>query len=231
MNTPFESTQHHIDVWSIKLSDHAGELENCRALLTDKEKQRAAHFIQQRDHERFILCRGLLRRILATYTGKKPERLTFDRNENGKPFLTESGPKFNMSHSHNHLIVAVASEAVGVDIEYYRDTINMEAIARRWFATNEQTFFRNSKNPPQAFFEIWSKKEAYVKALGQGIFHHLNSFTVPLNHHPGTPEIGENGVWFFQTLDIAPNYAAALVAKTPIRPIRILHTNTLTSQP
>ncbi len=221
-----------IEVWNIHLPDCRGEVELCRGLLTGDELERAAKFFKPKDAESFILCRGLLRRILGEVLETDPSGIAFERNEHGKPFLPDTELEFNVSHSRDRLLVAVtAGRAVGVDIEFRRGSINMNAIAERWFAPEEREFFQRlpalsdegveGENKEGAFFDIWAKKEAYVKALGIGIFKELHSFAVPLGEEPGFPTLGKNEEWFFQTLEIDPAYAAAIVSKAPAVPVRL----------
>jgi len=216
--------QKQIDLWSLYLPDHSRDVKRCRSLLTDKELARAAKFFKPEDTERFILCRGLLRRILGSVLDADPAALSFEYNGHGKPFLPDTDIEFNVSHSRDRLLVAVTSgRAVGVDIEFRRSGIQMDAIAERWFAPEEREFFQTLENPEIGFFDIWAKKEAYVKALGTGIFKELNSFVVPVGGEPNLPILGRNEEWFFQPLEIDPAYAAALVAEAPIVPVRLLN--------
>ncbi len=228
-----------IDVWSIHLPDCRDEVESCRGLLADDELERAAKFFKPKDAENFSLCRGLLRRILGEVLDADPSALSFERNGHGKPFLADEELEFNVSHSRDRLLIALTSgRAIGVDIEFRRSGINMDAIANRWFAPEEREFFQSlpalsnegveGENKEQGFFDIWAKKEAYVKALGMGIFKELHSFAVPLGNEPGFPMVGiydasgvKNEEWFFQPLEIDPAYAAALVSEAPVVPIRL----------
>jgi len=213
--------QKPIDLWSIYLPDCRADVESCRNILTDEELERAAKFFKPEDAERFILCRGLLRRILGKVLDTVPSALSFKRNGHGKPFLPDTDLEFNVSHSRDRLLIAVTSgRALGVDIEFRRSGINMDAIADRWFAPEERAFFQGLEKPEQGFFDIWAKKEAYVKALGTGIFKELHTFTVPLGGELGFPNLGKNEEWFFQGLEIDPAYAAALVSKAPLVPVR-----------
>lgn len=236
MKYKLESLKKRIDVWNIRLPDHRHDIDMCRASLNGEELARAAKFLKPDDAESFILCRGLLRRILADCLDAEPSSLCFSRNAQGKPFLENSELEFNVSHSRDRLLVAVtAGRAVGVDIEFRRSGLRMESIAKRWFSPEEQTFFQGLENPEKGFFEIWAKKEAYVKALGMGIYQELNTFSVPLGVPPGFPNacgaegaIGNadaSGVtgskWFFQILEIDSGYAAAVVSEVPVIPVHI----------
>ncbi len=222
MKNKLDSIRDSIDLWSIYLPDCRAELESCRGLLTGEELERAAKFFKSEDAERFILCRGLLRRILGNLLDVDPATLSFERNGHGKPFLPDTDLEFNVSHSRDRLLIAVTSgRAIGVDIEFRRSGINMDAIADRWFAPAEREFFQALEKPEIGFFDIWAKKEAYVKALGMGIFKELHTFAVPLGDEPNVPILGKNREWFFQPLEIDPAYAAALVAEAPAVPINM----------
>ncbi len=213
MTHPLSST---IDVWNIHLPGHAGRATECRSFLSPEETGRAAAFHRPADAARFVLCRGLLRRILGEALNTDPAAIRFERSENGKPFLPGSDLHFNVSHSRDRLLIAVtAGRAVGVDIEFRRAGVNMNAIAERWFSQQEQQFFQTVESPTQAFFDIWVQKEAFVKARGLGIFQGLNQFSVPLAASGGIPTPGKSGLWFFQPLEIDPAYAAALVCEAP----------------
>jgi 4'-phosphopantetheinyl transferase len=222
MKNNIKTFKNSIEIWSVFQPDHAGDIDLCRTLLNSDELERADKFKNPADAAGFILCRGLLRRILADCLDADPAGLQFNRNQQGKPFLADSELEFNVSHSRDRLLIAVTSgRAVGVDIEFRRSGLSMVSIAKRWFAPDEQTFFQTSENPERDFFDIWAKKEAYVKALGLGIYKDLNTFAVPVGGKPSFPMIGNDGLWFFQTLEIDSAYAAAVVSEAPPVPVHL----------
>jgi 4'-phosphopantetheinyl transferase len=197
--------------------------------LQPPELARAERFIKPSDRDRFILCRGLLRQTLGSKLNRNPATIDFHRNEQGKPYLPDNDLQFNMSHSRDRLLIAVTHKrAVGVDIEFRRKGVPMDAIAERWFAPQEIAFFQASEDSQHAFFDIWSRKEAYVKALGKGIFQDLTSFSVPLGEPPNVPILGTIDGWAFQGLEIDPAYSAALVWQdllgTPPPKVRLITT-------
>jgi 4'-phosphopantetheinyl transferase len=222
MKPVLKVSKNSIEVWNLHLPDHQDEADSYQNSLTAEELERAAKFLKPGDAESFILSRGLLRRILADCLQTCPAALRFNRNAQGKPFLEDGGLEFNVSHSRDRLLIAVtAGRAVGVDIEFRRDGLNMQSIAKRWFAPEEQDYFQALENPADGFFEIWARKEAYVKALGIGIYKDLNTFAVPLGGTRSVPDIGKDGQWFFQTLDIDSGYAAAVVSEAPPVPVNL----------
>lgn len=222
MKNNMETFNNSIEIWNINLPEHRGDIDRCRILLNSEELERAAKFLKPADAEGFILGRGLLRRILADSLKTDPSGLQFSRNAQGKPFLNDKRLEFNVSHSRDRLLIAVtAGRAVGVDIEFRRNGLNIETIAKRWFSPQEHAFLQTLENPTDGFFEIWAKKEAYVKALGIGIYKDLNTFAVPVGEQPFSPNIGSDKRWFFQTLEIDSGYAAAVVSETPSVPVNL----------
>ena len=217
-----ETFKNSIEVWNIHLPDHQNDISLCRNLLTNEELERASKFINPADAKGFTLGRGLLRRILAECLNSEPAALRFNHNAQGKPFLEDGRLEFNVSHSRDRLLIAVtADRAVGVDVEFRRTKLNMESIAKRWFAPEEQAFFQTLKDPATGFFEIWAKKEAYVKALGVGIYKDLNTFAVPLGEKCFCPILDKDEKWFFQTLEIDSGYTAAVVSEAPVTPVNL----------
>ncbi|MBM4152363.1 MAG: 4'-phosphopantetheinyl transferase superfamily protein [Kiritimatiellaceae bacterium] len=211
-----------IAVWSINLPDHQEQTPTYLDGLSQDERQRAEKFLKPADANRFILCRGLLRQILADYLNCHPSTLKFERTEQGKPFLRSQELDFNISHSCDRLLIAVTSgSAVGIDIEFKRENMNITGIAKRWFSGPEQAFLQTLSQPVDGFFEIWAKKEAYSKAVGCGIYNELSRFSVPLGEPPGSPILGSDGQWFFQSLTIDSAYAAAVVSVAPPVPVNV----------
>ncbi|QHI70308.1 4'-phosphopantetheinyl transferase family protein [Tichowtungia aerotolerans] len=203
-----------ITLWSLRIPEHRDQVPACRDILTSSEHERAARFINAADQERYILCRGMLRRTLSEMLSRDPAAIVFNRNALGKPYLPNRELEFNVSHSRDRLLIAIAADrAVGVDIEFRRDGVPMTAIAKRWFAPAEKEFFQGLEDPQTGFFDIWALKEAYVKARGEGIFRELRSFCVPLPYRSGIPAADTDANWGFQSLEIDPHYSAALVWK------------------
>jgi len=173
-----------------------------------------------------------LRRLLAGYVDRRPEELGFRLNANGKPSLAPpddvSGLRFNVSFSGDTALCAVAVDTeVGVDVERVRSDVEVEKIATSFFAGGERRVLRGLPPEPRvrAFFRCWTRKEAYVKALGLGLSVPLDSFDVALGLEKGLSEPcliwGPAGTeWSLQDLDVEPGYAAALVIEGPPASVR-----------
>jgi 4'-phosphopantetheinyl transferase len=196
-------------------------------LLSQEERERAERFRSETVRKHFVAARFFLRRIIAPYIGVQPEDLSFQYGPHGKPALTEefgnAGICFNMSHSHDLALFAVTPGwTVGVDIEKIRHDLDCLKIGERYFSPGEMEALRNLTGDQQrrAFFKCWTRKEAYLKAKGEGFsfpFDQIAVSLVPgeraaLLYHGSDP--GEVSKWSIEDLDFDPDYAAALAVET-----------------
>jgi 4'-phosphopantetheinyl transferase len=195
------------------------------ATLTPDERTRSARFQFERDQQRFIVAHGVLRDLLGRYLQTQPGRIRFVYNAFGKPDVSpEFGNRltFNLSHSGGLALIAIASASnVGVDVEYIRARSDYADIARHFFSAAEVDYLMAlpSHLYAEAFFSCWTKKEAYLKACGEGLAIPLNSFSVPLTtdraHTPvdlyvASKDIVPANRWSLYALQPAPGYAGAL---------------------
>lgn len=216
-----------IHVWCTFLNQPASRVQQLAQILSADERTRAARFYLERDRKRFIAGRGLLRSILGRYLGIAPGRLQFCYGPHGKPTLAEttggSMLSFNLSHSHELVLYAVTRDReIGVDVEHIRPISEFEQIALRCFSIEENTVFREL--PPSqklaAFLNCWTRKEAYLKATGDGLAFPMEQLNVSLS--PGEPARlydikGYNSTfvtrWSLQELTPAPGYVGALAVE------------------
>lgn len=176
-----------VHVWRATTDLVPSQLRRIQKTLSAAERERAGRFYFRQDRERFVAARGLLRNILAQYLDMEPNQLRLSSNPHGKPALAlESGGdrlRFNVSHSHRLALIAVTQQKeIGVDIERIRPDLANEMIARRFFSPNEVAtllalpeYLRR-----EAFFTCWTRKEAYIKARGEGLSFPLDQFSVSL---------------------------------------------------
>lgn len=215
-----------VHVWRASLECAGPLLLSLRATLAPDEQARAARFHFRKDRDHFTAARGLLRAILARYSGREPARLRFGSGPYGKPFLEgERGPgglRFNVSHAGGLALFALArGREVGVDLERVRDDFEHLEIAGRFFSAREVEALRAL--PPEArtraFFNCWARKEAYIKARGEGLSHPLHAFDVTLA--PGEEaaltrtgnDPSEAARWAMRELFPGPGFQAAVVAE------------------
>ena len=164
-------------VWDLDL---AGEIvSDASGVLPTHEVVSALKARDPIVRSRRLTGRILMRRTLSAWVDQGPEELVFETAPHGKPFLP-SGPAFNSSHSGKYLALAVRpSGRVGIDIEVVQDSPDLSALARRYFTESEQREIAESPDGvPQAFFRVWVRKEAFLKATGFGLALALDSFSV-----------------------------------------------------
>lgn len=181
--------KHDIHIWHINLeADKLKEdtLEACQQLLSEDEKERADRLRSSALRNHFILARGHLRKVLGKYLNQHPKKIVFTYNKHGKPLLENTSPtiSFNVSHSQDLFLIALTlKRKIGIDIERTGRFDNWIEIAKHSLSQQEQSeLFKLSKNEQeQAFIRGWTRKEAYTKALGLGLFHDFPDFSVTLN--------------------------------------------------
>jgi 4'-phosphopantetheinyl transferase len=212
----FQLASGEVHSWCASLDVPAETSARLYATLTPDERTRSARFRFERDRQRFIVARGVLRDLLGRYLQTQPGQVRFVYNAFGKPDLSPEFAgrlKFNLSHSGRLAVVAIATASdVGVDLEYIRAESDYAEIARRFFSAAEVDHLMAlpSQLYAEAFFRCWTKKEAYLKACGEGLAIPLNSFSVPLTTDPPAHAPVDLHGWSLYTLRPGPGYAGAL---------------------
>ena len=162
-----------------------------------------------------------LRRLLGHYSDTPAAALRFERGEHGKPTLCHQSLHFNISRSaHLGLMAFSAGAALGIDIEQHRANLDPQEIAAEFFSSQERKalFSLPDSQQSQAFYRIWTRKEAYLKALGCGLSRPLPSFSVCDHHQPLRPQLSDDSQpqasdhWRLHDLNIATGYSAALAS-------------------
>lgn len=192
-------------------------------LLDAEERARASRFLFERDRHCFVSSHAAVRRTLGALLERSPESLTFTKGRYGKPQLTNAPQdlRFNLSHAGELALLAVTvSRDVGVDLEQERP-VEVLTIAERFFSEGERQSLR--EYPPAgrkaAFFRGWTRKEAFIKALGSGLTFPLDGFEVSLTDSPSDQLLlgcstapDELDRWRIRSLVVPPGYTAAVAA-------------------
>jgi len=217
----FTLGENDIHLWRASLDCEEAVLRRLETSLSAEEKSRAAKFVFAPDRDHFIAARGILRELLARYLEDSPSAVKIAYGKQGKPTL--SGPNldrplhFNLSHSRGLAVYAFSvRREVGVDLEPIRSDFATDDIAERFFSPAE--IKELGSLPPdlkaEGFFQCWTRKEAYIKARGEGLQIPLDSFSVTLT--PGEPEqlsSADSARWSLRAFQPAEGYAGAVVGE------------------
>ena len=198
------------------LSQHGEKCEHWRSCLSEPELMRGGRLRKVEDQHRFITGRGILRTLLGGSMQINPMQAPIEFNQYGKPMLPAHIPiKFNIAHSENIAVYALALEEVGVDIERVRDDFATAAHARQFMSGEELGAFEalDGRARPEYFFQIWTQKEAYLKGTGEGL---LRPTDVTL------PGAGSTlGGWSIQSISVHPAYCSAVALRSTQCAIRL----------
>ncbi|MDP4002328.1 4'-phosphopantetheinyl transferase superfamily protein [Methylobacterium sp. NEAU K] len=209
-------------IWVVDLALSERQLDRCAAILDPSERDRAGRFLRPADRARYLASHAALRLILGEETGTAPVGIRLAAGMSGKPALAcaASEPvEFNLSHSGRRALIGIArGAAVGVDVEAIRPLPDALRIARAHFAADEAAGL--AALPPRAieaaFFSLWTRKEAVVKALGTGLALPLDRFSVSLPPLPARLlRMAEPGPWTLADIEAGPGHAATLALRAP----------------
>ncbi|MFN8609899.1 MAG: 4'-phosphopantetheinyl transferase superfamily protein [Vulcanimicrobiota bacterium] len=181
--------------------------ERCQRLLFEHHRRRQK-----------VAC-ALLRRLLSRHLDRPAEQLNWCKAEHGKPYLVDGACTFNLTHSEEIAALAVGSQELGLDVEDRRRRVDFLALGRRFFAPPEADELEKAADPRRLFFEIWTAKEAYIKALGDGLSHPLDQF---LTYHQGRWGLfdlqGQPLNWFLSRPDCPyPEVSVGLAVAGPVQ--------------
>jgi 4'-phosphopantetheinyl transferase len=220
-----------IHIWKIITSDCVSRLKELETFLSSEEISRVERFYFEKDKIRFVVAHAMLRKIIARYLNLTPQMIVFRNDTKGKPQLQKGFGKkkfsFNISYSYDLIIFAFSRYLnLGVDVEFIRPIPDFHEIVNDYFHPEERTAFMKIPlcKRQKAFFDYWTRKEAFVKATGEGLYRALDSFSVAVNKKT------ENGLykikseilrlgndrmnpenWFFLSLRPATGYTGAVV--------------------
>ena len=214
--------QAEVHLWVVPLVASAEKSSYFKSILSSDEQKRAGCFRKSRDAQRYVAARGSLRSLLGTYLRIEPDRLQFAYSAFGKPYLVGKEPltsmKFSVSHSDDLALFGFArGHEMGVDVERIRPEIEVEDLAARYFSPNEFKTLRSlpADQQREAFYCGWTRKEAYLKARGEGLSFPLDRVEVTLTPDEpamilkasGDPDVFRH--WILQHLSPAPGYVGA----------------------
>lgn len=212
-----------LHVWAVSLAPSPETVAQLETLLASDEIERAYRFRFERHRRRFIVGRGVLRQLLGAYLGVAPRELVFRYGDKGKPSLDPrfDGHRlcFNLSHSEELALYGLSrGRELGIDVEHLRPMPDAEQIAERFFSSSERDTLRRipTERKADAFFNCWTRKEAYIKATGDGLSMPLDRFDVTLAPEDEARMLSAEGdpakaaSWSMYHLQPAEGYVGAL---------------------
>ena len=218
-------SSNEVHIWRFYQEETNSQIETLQGILSPDELARSEKFHFEKDRKKFILTRGILRKLLGSYLGKNPQQIRFNYTSFGKPFLAidseNNNLSFNLSHSGELVLYAITrNQKIGIDIEQIRDHTDVMAIAKRFFSPAEigEMEKANEKNRTELFFTYWTRKEAFVKALGKGVSFPMERLDVSLLNKfspiiKSTAENNETACLNVQDLLPGDGYLAAIATE------------------
>jgi 4'-phosphopantetheinyl transferase len=211
-----------VHLWSLKLAMTDAEEALYLSYLSSDELQKADRFYFPLHRHRYIVARAMLRKLIAGYLHTEPQLLDFLYTPHGKPFLPVSSLQFNLSHSNELAVYAFTlNAAIGVDIEKMKTSFE-ESVAKRFFSEDE--YLALMAKPMdlrvKAFYGIWARKEAAIKAIGRGLGYPLDSFTVPVDeaHEPCLLRLDDSD-WELHSICVDKDYQSAFVTQQSVKAV------------
>lgn len=220
---------HSVHLWCANLNISTKKQEEYWNYLSQEEQARSQRFRFEKHKNHFIAARGILRILIGRYLKTNPSDIYFEFGEFGKPFLSKhKNLQFNISHSEDYALFGFTlNNSIGVDIEYTLKEIDFNAIAPRFFAPNEveKLFALPSFKQVEGFYSCWTRKEAFIKAIGNGLSLPLDQFEVTLEPEEETRLVAINwnpdevAEWNLSSCIINKNYICALALKGKLESI------------
>lgn len=171
-------------LFKIKPSHYYPFVTTLKTILDEAELHRAERYHFEKDRNRFIICRALLKLILAKQTDVNVPDLKIGTEVNKKPYLiSDNSIKFNLSHTDDLAIIALCNKDVGIDLEYQNEDFNFKEVLTHVYSNEEVNTILKSENQRYKFYKFWTRKEAIVKAIGTGINEHLLLVPAIDGHH------------------------------------------------
>lgn len=218
-----------LNIWLARIDTRGASVAKWRRYLSNDETARASEFHFREHQNAYVFCRGLLRLIVATHIALPPEEVQFGYLPFGKP-VVESDPGLHINIAHSGSLFACATTRlgpVGIDVELIRRLDDWSSIAERYFAAEELTELRGSRDPHHAFYSYWTAKEAFLKATGEGLRRDLRSFATSISNVSRERLVRidqpyeDVSKWTLRTFSTPPGYKGALALRKPLDVLRV----------
>jgi len=231
-----EFSKDQVDIWTIPLVQSEQVINNLYWLLSEDERDKLIRFNFIQDRHRFIICHGAVRRILSKYLDFDPNKIKFDNNQFGKPILRDEmggiGIQFNLTHSEDRAVFALTPlRNIGIDIELVHPFTDYEKLAATYFSREEVAYLGSLDGTSKlnAFYKLWTRKEAFLKAIGKGLSFPLNDFSMLGNTSVEFQKVKLSwrsalaGYWYYIDLQIEDGYSSSMVIEGNDIPVLKFH--------
>jgi 4'-phosphopantetheinyl transferase len=218
--------ENQVCVWRLHLSEDNFNRLELYDLLVPEEQEKASRFHFEKDKMRYILTRGVLRKLLSFYLNQNPTTVSFEYNSSGKPILAtdklQEDLRFNLSHSGDFALIAFShGRNIGIDLEQINSEFDYEIVAKNFFSPEEIESIEKTKKSKQhrLFFQYWTRKEAILKGLGKGLSNSMKELDVSKqNDQDWSPiqmihESNHQEIWYGKDLSPVRGYAAAIAVE------------------
>ncbi|MEO5570670.1 MAG: 4'-phosphopantetheinyl transferase superfamily protein [Bacteroidia bacterium] len=178
--TPSFILNKSIHIWLAHVQTDPRLISELKKSLSEDELRRSDRFAFEKDRNQFITAHVTVRTILAKYVDTTPAQIQFKKTAYRKPFISQplTMIKFNISHSENKILIAVAENEIGVDIEKVKDSFEFNQLSKTYFSEKEQREIATSANQKETFYKFWTRKESVLKATGMGITDNLKEIEI-----------------------------------------------------
>ncbi|MBC7758692.1 MAG: 4'-phosphopantetheinyl transferase superfamily protein [Phormidesmis sp. FL-bin-119] len=218
--SPASISENSVYIWVVRISLHLDALSGLNHMLSKEELTRSTNYRLLKDTQSFVIRQGILRCLLAKYTRFKPREIEFATGPNRKPVLKAAGHPvyFNVSHSTDLALIALASSEVGIDVEQVNYDFEYYDILKNAFSSNEISIIESNQNPRKLFFSFWTRKEAVLKATSKGLDDHLA--LIPCldgKQMLDTELLGNNNSWTIRSFSPDEFYEASIAHQTGLQ--------------
>jgi 4'-phosphopantetheinyl transferase len=221
----------NLDIWRVYIPSNKAHIGKLQELLQPDEMERAARYYHKTDTDRFLIARGMLRVLLGMYLNRPPVQLQFAEGANKKPFVCSTEPvqvHYNVSHSGDWILIAVANMDMGIDVEKINPDFNFSEILGSCFSLQEIAFIANENLAANGFYRLWTRKEALLKATSKGIDNNLTQIPCTDGKHEVAEEIiGSPHNWIVSSFEVENQYVGSIAHPPATKSIRFFDSTSL----
>jgi 4'-phosphopantetheinyl transferase len=209
VNSPTRPEPGIVEIWRLHFPSYIPLTDELYIILHPEEKIISASFKREKDRQRYIIGKAALRILLGNYLNINPTAVKFIPGENDKPALGEGCPiDFNISHSEDYMLIAIANTPVGIDIEYYNTRYQINDMMHFVFSEGEILFIKNNADSYSAFYQLWTRKEAFLKAVSKGLNGDILSVPCLNGRHLIKEKL--NNDWKVSSFNVTGEYTASI---------------------